>query len=104
MRTGAGRDPLSWSEARRACNHLTDMAISSRPEAATGARFVGASVHRKEDKRLLTGGGQYGDDVVVPGMLPAPFLRGEGASGSISRLDVTPAREPPRVLAGFTPP
>jgi len=33
------------------------------------ARFVGQSVHRKEDRRLLTGHGEYVDDVKLAGLL-----------------------------------
>jgi carbon-monoxide dehydrogenase large subunit len=66
------------------------------------ARYVGASVHRKEDRRLLTGHGQYVDDVKLPGMLHAAFLRSEIAKGQITRLDAGPARELPGVVAVFT--
>src|ERR1700730_13229280 len=33
------------------------------------ARFVGQSIARKEDRRLVTGHGQYVDDIAVPGLL-----------------------------------
>ena len=38
-------------------------------------RYVGARVNRVEDKRLLAGAGRYIDDVSVPDMLHAAFLR-----------------------------
>ncbi len=38
-------------------------------------RYVGAKVNRVEDKRLLAGAGRYIDDITVPGMLHAAFLR-----------------------------
>ena len=45
-------------------------------------------MHRKEDQRLLTGHGQYVDDVALPGMLHAAFLRSDVAKATITRLDV----------------
>ena len=40
-----------------------------------GARAIGARVLRAEDPRILTGRGRYVDDVVLPGMLHAAFMR-----------------------------
>jgi carbon-monoxide dehydrogenase large subunit len=72
--------------------------------AVTGpaARFVGTAVHRKEDRRLLTGHGLYTDDVVLPGLLHAAFLRSELAKATITRLDVSAARQAPGVVAVYT--
>jgi aerobic carbon-monoxide dehydrogenase large subunit len=66
------------------------------------ARYVGASVTRKEDKRHLTGHGLYVDDVVLPGMLHAAFLRSELAKATITHLDAAAARALPGVVAVFT--
>ncbi len=66
------------------------------------ARFVGQSVHRKEDRRLLTGHGRYVDDVTLPGMLHAAFLRSEVAKATITHLDATEARQHPGVVAVLT--
>ncbi len=38
-------------------------------------RFVGSSVPRSEDRRILTGAGTYVDDIQLPGMLHAVFVR-----------------------------
>ena len=38
-------------------------------------RYTGTSVKRSEDPRILTGGGRYVDDVKLPGMLHAAFVR-----------------------------
>jgi aerobic carbon-monoxide dehydrogenase large subunit len=70
--------------------------------AGSAARYVGASVTRKEDKRLLTGHGLYVDDVALPGMLHAAFLRSELAKATITNLDTAAARELPGVVAVFT--
>jgi aerobic carbon-monoxide dehydrogenase large subunit len=70
--------------------------------AGSAARYVGASVTRKEDKRLLTGHGLYVDDVAVPGMLHAAFLRSELARATLTSVDTAAARELPGVVAVFT--
>jgi aerobic carbon-monoxide dehydrogenase large subunit len=66
------------------------------------ARFVGQSVTRKEDRRLLTGHGRYVDDVVVPGMLHGAFLRSEFAKARILSIDTSAARQVPGVVAVLT--
>ena len=66
------------------------------------SRFVGQSVLRKEDARLLTGHGRYLDDVGVPGMLHAAFVRSPVARGVISTLDAGTARRVPGVRAVLT--
>jgi carbon-monoxide dehydrogenase large subunit len=65
-------------------------------------RFVGQAVHRKEDRRLLTGHGRYVDDVAMPGMLHGAFLRSESARAAITGIDTTAAAALPGVVAVFT--
>ncbi|HEV7862421.1 MAG TPA: xanthine dehydrogenase family protein molybdopterin-binding subunit, partial [Acidimicrobiia bacterium] len=60
-------------------------------------RFVGAKVERVEDKRLLAGAGRYLDDVVVPGMLHAAFLRSPYPHAELGTIDLTAARALPGV-------
>jgi len=69
---------------------------------STAGRFVGQRVRRREDPRLLTGSGRYVDDVVVPGMLHAAFVRSDLARGRITSLTVDEARALPGVHAVFT--
>jgi carbon-monoxide dehydrogenase large subunit len=69
---------------------------------SSAGRFVGQSVKRREDPRLVTGTGRYVDDVVVPGMLHAAFVRSDLARARITRLDVSAARELPGVHAVLT--
>jgi aerobic carbon-monoxide dehydrogenase large subunit len=59
---------------------------------STAGRFVGQSVKRREDPRLLTGHGQYVDDVMLPGMLHCTFVRSDVARGRIVRVDIEAAR------------
>ena len=68
----------------------------------TAGRFTGQSVTRREDQRLVTGHGRYVDDVVMPGMLHAAFLRSDVAKARIASLDVSAARQAPGVRAVFT--
>ncbi len=67
-----------------------------------GARAVGARVKRVEDPRILTGRGRYVDDIVLPGMLHAAFLRSYLPHGRINSVDVSEARELPGVVAVYT--
>lgn len=69
---------------------------------AIAGRFVGTKVARVEDPRLLTGTGSYVDDVVVPGMLHATFVRSPYAHATIVGVDVAAARRLPGVVAVFT--
>src|ERR1700741_1564034 len=65
-------------------------------------RYVGARVVRVEDTRLLTGHGRYVDDVSVPGMLHAAFVRSPHPHAEICSIDVTAARALPGVHAVLT--
>ncbi len=69
---------------------------------AVAARFTGRSVVRKEDHRLVTGHGRYVDDVQVPGVMHAAFVRSEVAAGTITRVDTDAAKELDGVVAVFT--
>ncbi len=70
--------------------------------AQTAGRFVGQSVKRREDPRLLTGHGRFVDDVMLPGMLHCTFVRSDIARGRIVALDVEEARAFPGVVAVLT--
>jgi aerobic carbon-monoxide dehydrogenase large subunit len=59
-------------------------------------KLVGASVKRKEDPRLLRGGGRYVADIKLQGMLHAAVVRSPIAFGRITRLDHSAARADPR--------
>jgi carbon-monoxide dehydrogenase large subunit len=74
----------------------------SGPTAKTGPRYSGARVHRVEDARLLTGHGTYVDDVSLPGMLHACFVRSPFARAAIQRIDTTAAQALPGVRFVFT--
>lgn len=65
-------------------------------------RYVGARVGRVEDARLLTGHGTYVDDIVLPGMLHARFVRSPIARAAIRAIDTAEARAAPGVRFVFT--
>ena len=62
----------------------------------------GASVKRKEDPAFLQGKGQYVDDIHLPGMLHAAFVRSPYAHAKIGKIDKTAALAVPGVHAVIT--
>lgn len=77
------------------------MNAPSSPKSGA-ARFVGARVTRKEDRRLLTGRGTYVDDIDVPGMAHCAFVRSPIAKGRIVSIDTAAALTLPGVRAVYT--
>jgi len=64
-----------------------------------GIEGIGARVARKEDRRFITGAGRYVDDMVVPGMKHAAFVRSPHAHAKIRSIDVSAAQALPGVIA-----
>ena len=70
---------------------------------AIGAkRYTGASIKRSEDPRILTGAGRYVDDIKLPGMLHAAFVRSPMAHARVLSVDAAAARALPGVVAVLT--
>lgn len=65
-------------------------------------KFIGKRIVRNEDPRLLTGQALFVDDVEIPGLLHAAFLRSDYAHARLLSIDVTAARQRPGVVAVFT--
>ena len=65
-------------------------------------RNFGAPIRRNEDKRLLSGQALFVDDVELPGMLYAAFLRSNVAHATIRSIDVAAARARAGVVAVYT--
>ncbi|WP_062111457.1 xanthine dehydrogenase family protein molybdopterin-binding subunit [Aureimonas sp. AU40] len=63
-----------------------------------GIEGFGARVLRKEDRRFITGRGRYTDDMVVPGMKFAAFVRSPHAHARIKSIDAEAVREMPGVI------
>lgn len=65
-------------------------------------KFFGQSIKRNEDPRLLTGNALFVDDVHLPGMLHASFVRSQYAHGRILSVDTSSALEMDGVIAVYT--
>ena len=63
---------------------------------------IGVSVKRKEDRRFLTGNGNYTDDINRPGQTYAYFLRSQVAHAEINGVDTSAAEKADGVVAVFT--
>ena len=74
--------------------------LQSRTRAAREG--FGKPVLRKDDARLLVGGGCYSDDVNLPGQAYACFVRSPHAHARVGRIDTTAALATPGVLAALT--
>ena len=72
-------------------------------EEAQAQPFVGRPMQRIEDASLLTGRGQYGDDVgVKPGTLHAAIVRSPHAHAVLGKIDTGAAERMPGVRAVLT--
>jgi carbon-monoxide dehydrogenase large subunit len=65
-------------------------------------KFVGKSVKRTEDPRLIQGLAHYVDDIKLPDTLHAVFLRSIHAHARIKSIDTTAAQKLPGVVAVYT--
>jgi aerobic carbon-monoxide dehydrogenase large subunit len=70
----------------------------------TEGGFVGQSILRREDQRLLTGTGQFVADLKLPGMLHAVFVRSQVAHGRIRSVDLSGAVSSPGVVYAIAGP
>ena len=76
--------------------------VGPDPTALQDLRWVGKSVPRKEDPKLLTGRAQYVGDVTVTGMLHGAVLRSPHANARIRSIDTSRAKALPGVVAVLT--
>src|SRR5260370_8858730 len=67
-----------------------------------GPPYVGRSLLRREDRRLLTGQGQFVADLVLPKMLHAVFVRSPLAHARIRGVDVSRAAAAPGVAIALS--
>jgi carbon-monoxide dehydrogenase large subunit len=73
--------------------------VSATQASSTG---IGARIPRRELKRLLSGHGRYIDDIELPRMLHACFVRSPHPHAKLVSIDVAAARRAPGVAAVFT--
>src|SRR5246500_4982090 len=64
-------------------------------------RFFGAPIKRNEDRKLLTGQALFVDDVELPGLLHAAFLRSPHAHARLLSVDTSKAAARPGVVAVY---
>ncbi len=69
---------------------------------ASAPHFIGRSVNRIEDPGLLTGQTEFIDNMSMPAMLHAAFLRSPHAHARIVSVDVSEALKLPGVVAAIT--
>src|SRR4030088_398403 len=62
---------------------------------------IGQPVRRREDARFLTGGGQFTDDIDLPGQAYGHVLRSPHAHAHIVSIDTAAAKKAPGVLGVF---
>jgi carbon-monoxide dehydrogenase large subunit len=70
-------------------------------EAFTEKFGIGQPVRRKEDQRLLTGGGRYTDDINFDGQAHLAFYRSPHAHAIVKNIDTTAAATAPGVIAVY---
>ena len=75
------------------------MAVDYTTQAAGG---IGDAVLRKEDRKFVTGEGRYVDDLKLPGMLHAAFVRSPFGHARITSIDAAAALALPGVHAVLT--
>src|SRR5437762_12475995 len=63
--------------------------------------YIGRSLRRREDRRLLTGQGQFVADLVLPRMLHAVLVRSPLAHARIRAVDLSRAAAAPGVMAAL---
>ena len=73
-----------------------------KKEAQKAATWVGQSVKRREDPRLLTGRGTFVDDITVPNMHYAAILRSPRAHARVVSIDPSKALDLPGVITVLT--
>jgi carbon-monoxide dehydrogenase large subunit len=64
--------------------------------------YIGKSIKRVEDKRFLTGKGNYTDDIILPNQTYAYLVRSPYAHANIVKLDTSAAEKAEGVVRVFT--
>jgi CO/xanthine dehydrogenase Mo-binding subunit len=73
--------------------------MAATPTTSTG---IGARVPRRELKRLLSGHGRYIDDIKLPRMLHACFVRSPHPHAKVVSIDIAAAKNAPGAAAVLT--
>ena len=65
-------------------------------------KYIGESVLRKEDPRLVTGEAKYLEDIQLSGMVHAVVKRSDYAHAKIKNIDTSEAEKVPGVIGVWT--
>ncbi|MGH9862795.1 MAG: xanthine dehydrogenase family protein molybdopterin-binding subunit [Candidatus Acidiferrales bacterium] len=76
--------------------------MATRKKAKARAKWIGMPLKRREDPRLIQGLAHYVDDIALPGMLHAAFLRSPHAHARVRKIDIRAAEKAPGVVAVLT--
>ena len=76
--------------------------LKSPKQVASTSSVVGARINTKIGRKLVTGTGRFLDDIVLPGMLHARFVRSPHAHARILNIDTSKAMEIPGVELVWT--
>src|SRR5438477_1955630 len=68
----------------------------------SATQMMGLKIHRREDPKLITGEGRFIEDLVRPGTLTMAFVRSPHPHARITRIDTSPAKAMPGVIAVYT--
>lgn len=85
-----------------AAGHASPLAATDAHAADAGERWVGRSVPRREDIRLVTGGGRYVDNHRTPADLHAVIVRSDRAHARITAIRTEKAKARPGVALVMT--
>jgi carbon-monoxide dehydrogenase large subunit len=72
------------------------------PEVKSSQGYFGRAMKRVEDPRLVKGIATYVDDLKLPGMVHAEFVRSPHANATITSINTDHAKELPGVIGIFT--
>src|SRR4029077_19510822 len=90
-----------WSRRFRGRERVKELHGATASDA-TARTFMGRAVTRLEDHTLLRGAGRFIDDIVLPGLLHACFVRSPVAHARLTGIDTDKARALPGVRAVLT--
>ena len=76
--------------------------VMATTETLTTGRVVGTPVPRKEDRKLVTGNGQFIDNINLPGQVWLAVVRSPYAHARIGKVDLAAARKVKGVVAAFS--
>ena len=73
----------------------------AKPAGGMAEKLIGRALHRREDRRLLRGTGEFVDDFAPPGTAHMAILRSPFAHARIRSVDLAAARAAPGVIDAF---